>query len=254
MSVYSAEAAYFMFFSLIPLIMLLLSLINRFDTAKSAMASVYQQFTPAVVNPFVDQVKEIVTESRMSLTIVSAVVLLWSASKVVFSIIGGMNSVYEIKETRNYFLLRLLAMIYTVAFIVIIVAALLLMVFGESIGELISSYFPRLKGIAYIISSLRYIIGFVVLVCFFSLVYKMLPNGKQKFSDQIPGAVLAGAGWVSFSILFAFFVDNFSNYALIYGSLTAVIVLMLWLYVCMYIMFLGAEVNRILSSTNIHHE
>jgi membrane protein len=78
--------------------------------------------------------------------------------------------------------------------------------------------------------------------------YKSLPSRKIKFIDQIPGAVITSAGWVSFSILFSFFVDNFSNYANIYGSLTAIIVLMLWMYICMYIMFIGAELNCILAS------
>jgi len=83
---------------------------------------------------------------------------------------------------------------------------------------------------------------------FFSIIYKTLPNGKMKFVDQIPGAVITSAGWVSFSILFSFFVDNFSNYANVYGSLSAIIILMLWLYICMYIMFIGAEINCILTA------
>ena len=58
-----------------------------------------------------------------------------------------------------------------------------------------------------------------------------------------PGAMIASVGWIAYSVLFAFYIDNFSNYAPLYGSLTAVILLMLWLYSCMYILFLGAEIN-----------
>ena len=244
---YSAQTAFFMFLSLIPLVMLLLSLLKQIGT-ESMISTVVVDFTPDVISSFFNiYMDEIMDDSKMSFTIVSGLVLLWSASKGVFAIIGGLNSVYEIKETRNYFFLRLLAMFYTIAFLVILVGALLILVFGDMLNDLLYSLFPDLKGLVYIVSSLRFIIGFVLLVLFFSVLYKALPSGKQRFSDQIPGAVITGAGWVSFSILFSFFVDNFSNYANIYGSLTAIIVLLLWLYVCMYIMFIGAEINLILS-------
>lgn len=248
-SAYSAQTAFFMFFSLIPLIMLMLSLIRLFGTSAENVVELAGDFAPGAIGSFLDiYVGEIVSDGRLSLTIVSAVVLLWSASKGVFAIIGGLNSVYEIKESRNYFVIRFVAMFYTFAFILILIVALLLMVFGDGLNDILYSLFPNLKGLVYIVSSLRFILGFLILVLFFSIIYKTLPNRKMKFVDQIPGAVITSAGWVSFSILFSFFVDNFSNYANVYGSLSAIIVLMLWLYICMYIMFIGAEINCILTA------
>ncbi|MBR5858949.1 MAG: YihY/virulence factor BrkB family protein [Clostridia bacterium] len=246
---YSAQTAFFMFLSLIPLVMLLLSLVRQLGTSAEEVSNIASEYAPGFLGSFFETyIDEIITNGRLSMTVVSSVILLWSASRGIYAIIGGLNSVYEIKEERNYFLIRLLAVFYTVAFIIILVGALLLLVFGNEINALIYSIFPNLKGLVYIISSLRFILGFVILILFFSIMYKSLPNRKMKFIDQIPGAVITSAGWVSFSILFSFFVDNFSNYANIYGSLTAIIVLMLWLYICMYIMFIGAELNCILSS------
>lgn len=227
----------------------MLSLIRLFGTSAENVVELAGDFAPGAIDSFLDiYVGEIVSDGRLSLTIVSAVVLLWSASKGVFAIIGGLNSVYEIKESRNYFVIRFVAMFYTFAFILILIVALLLMVFGDGLNDILYSLFPNLKGLVYIVSSLRFILGFLILVLFFSIIYKTLPNGKMKFVDQIPGAVITSAGWVSFSILFSFFVDNFSNYANVYGSLSAIIILMLWLYICMYIMFIGAEINCILTA------
>ncbi|MBO5870759.1 MAG: YihY/virulence factor BrkB family protein [Clostridia bacterium] len=246
---YSAQTAFFMFLSLIPLIMLILSLIYRIGSPVESITNVANEYTPEAISTFIDiYIDEIVDNGKLSMTIVSAVILLWSASRGIFAIIGGLNSVYEIKENRNYFVIRFLAIFYTIAFIVMLIGALLLMVFGDSLNDLLYSLFPNLKGLVYIVSSLRFIIGFIILILFFSIMYKTLPNGKMKFIDQIPGAVVTSAGWVSFSILFSFFVNNFSNYANVYGSLSAIIVLMLWLYICMYIMFIGAEINCILTS------
>ena len=246
---YSAQTAFFMFLSFIPLIMLILSLLFLIGSTTDILASATNEFSPVFLDTFIDTyIDEIVVNGRLSMTIVSSVVLLWSASRGIFAIIGGLNSVYEIKEERNYFVIRILAVFYTIAFVVMLVGVLLMMVFGNEISSFLYSFFPNLNGLVYIISSLRFILGFVILILFFSILYKTLPSAKMKFIDQIPGAVMTSAGWVSFSILFSFFVDNFSNYANIYGSLTAIIVLLLWLYICMYIMFIGAEINCILAT------
>lgn len=248
-SAYSAQTAYFMFLSLIPLIMLLLSLLQLFGDTGETFTKTLSEIMPGVLGEFInDFIDEIISDGRLTLTILSAALLLWSASRGVFSIIGGLNSVYEIKETRKYLWVRFLSIVYTLAFIIIVCGVLLIIVFGDSLINLSNSLFPNLKGLVYIIASLRFILGFIILVLFFSIIYKSMPCKKMKFVDQIPGAVIAGAGWVSFSILFSFYVDNFSNYANVYGSLTAIIVLMLWLYTCMYIMFIGAEINCILST------
>lgn len=251
---YSAQTAFFMFLSMIPLVMLILSLAHQIGSSVEAISTAADEFAPEAIRSFLDiYIDEIINDGRLSLTIASAVILLWSASRGIFAIIGGLNSVYEIKEGRNYFIIRITAIFYTVAFIIMLIGALLLMVFGDSLNDMLYSLLPNLKGLVYIVSSLRFILGFVVLILFFSVLYKSLPSGKMRFIDQIPGAVITSAGWVSFSILFSFFVDNFSNYANIYGSLTAIIVLLLWLYICMYIMFVGAEVNCILT-TKVNEE
>ncbi len=244
---YSAQTAFFMFLSLVPLVLLSFSLIKYIGPTQNEIAAVADEFTPSVLSSFFSMyVDDIINDSKITMTIVSFIVLLWSASKGIFSIIGGLNSVYRIKENRGYFSLRFTAVFYTVAFIVMLICALLLMVFGNYISNILYSILPNLKGLVYIISSLRFIIAFLFLVLFFSLLYKALPSGKHSFTDQIPGAIISSAGWVSFSLLFSFFVNNFSNYANVYGSLTAIIVLMLWLYICMYIMFFGAEINVLL--------
>lgn len=250
-SAYSAQTAFFMFLSLIPLTMLLLSLIKQIGSSETEILAVANEFTPGAIDTFFDAyLQEIMDDSKLSLTIISGLILLWSASKGVFAIIGGLNSVYEIKENRNYILLRMYAMLYTIAFVFMLVFVLMLMIFGSKFNDFLYSVFPNIKGLVYIISSMRFIIGFLLLILFFTLLYKMLPNGKIKFSEQIPGAVISSAGWVIFSVLFSYFVENFSNYANIYGSLTAIIVLMLWLYTCMYIMFMGAEINIVLANKN----
>ena len=123
------------------------------------------------------------------------------------------------------------------------VAALVLLVFWQSIAVWLVPLFPSFQATAVFIFSFRFLGAAVVFALFFLLLYKVLPNHRVRFSSLLPGAVFSSLGWLVFSRLFSFYIENFSNYASLYGSLTAVVLLMLWLYVCMYILFLGGEVN-----------
>lgn len=245
---FSAQTAFFIFLSLIPLIVLFFSLAQGLGATTDHLASAANKFTPDAISSFFETyIDEILTPEKKSLTIISSFVLLWSASRGIFSIIGGLNSVYEIKEERNYLSLRLMAMLYTITFLVMLIIALVLFVFGSAICDILYSLFPNIRSLVYLFSSLRFIIGFLILTLFFSLLYKSLPSKPLRFTEQIPGALITSAGWVSFSLIFSVFIENFSNYSNLYGSLTAIIVLLLWLYNCMYIMFAGAQVNRIVT-------
>lgn len=123
---------------------------------------------------------------------------------------------------------------------------LALLVFGASILERLTAAFPYLEGINGAAFSLRWIIGFGILVLFFLLIYTALPIDKGKPFTKLPGAVFSALGWLIFSALYSFYIDNFANYSYIYGSLTVIVLLILWLYVCMYILFLGEELNVML--------
>ena len=245
---YAAQTAFFMFMSLIPLIMLIFSLFSNIGASSLNIVKLNDSYLPEILNSFLNVYFNEIFQNGPSMTVISVLILLWSASKGIYAIVGGLNSVYEVKENRNYFLVRVMSVFYTIGFMITLVGVLSLLVFGENINSILVSLFPNITGLVYLLSSLRFIIGFVILVLMFAIIYVTLPSVRLKFVEQIPGAVISSAGWVSFSILFSFFVENFSNYANIYGSLTAIIVLLLWLYVCMYIMFVGAKINSILSS------
>jgi membrane protein len=96
---------------------------------------------------------------------------------------------------------------------------------------------------ALVIISLRTIVGLTTLLVFFLIIYIVIPNRKTKLLNELPGAMVCSAGWMGFSYAFSYYIDNFSNYASTYGSLTAVVLFMLWMYFCMYLLFIGAEVN-----------
>ena len=175
------------------------------------------------------------------------IVALWSAGKGVLAVTTGLNCVYKCPETRNYVYLRLRATIYTVMFIVVIIMLLLLSVFGNSLSLFISSHIAILKPVADWLMDKRIIISPIVLVGFSLLLYKFLPNRKDSFKNQIPGAVFTAIAWMALSWIFSVYLDVFRGFSNMYGSLTTIVLIMLWLYFCMYSILLGAVINKMFS-------
>lgn len=240
---YSAEGAFYIILSIFPFIILLLSLIRFLPFHKSEILGFTKGVFPAAVYELFGNFIHDLENTNNAITIISAVTLLWSASKGVYSVIGGLNSVYEERETRSYFKVRFLAVIYTLSFMLTLLLTFILLVLGNSIGDFVIKKYPNFSALAFFTMSFRYLIGFCLLVMFFVFIYKFLAAGKRRLVHQLPGAIIASVGWIAYSLLFSFYIDNFSDYAPLYGSLTAVILLMLWLYSCMYILFFGAEIN-----------
>ncbi len=244
-SAYSAQAAFFIIISAFPMIMLLLTLLKYLPYFGDGTAMLQFDMLPKEVNVFItDVLNEIIEKSTRTVLSVSAITSLWSASKGVYSIMTGLTAAYSIEESRSYFRMRFLSIIYTAILVVMLIAALGFLVFGNSIYDALMDYLPIAAEHVRIISrGIKWLVGFGVLVFMFVVLYIAMPNRKSTIFQELPGALVSAVGWIGFSYLYSFYIDNFSNYSNVYGSLTAVVLLMLWLYFCMYIMLLGAEVN-----------
>ncbi len=253
---FSAQAAFFIIISFFPFTMLLLSIIQLFPIEESSMLHIFTEIFPTAIHSMIISIITELYDSATSKTIISVTVIttLWSAGKGFLAVMRGLNSVYEINETRNYFLLRAIAVLYTLIFAVIVLVTMTLFVFGNRLYFWIERKLPVFVDTALVIISLRTIVGLFVLILFFLIIYAVIPNRKTKPMSQLPGAMLCAGGWMGFSYAFSFYIDNYSNYAITYGSLTAIVLFMLWLYFCMYILFLGAEFNLLFENKAFLHK
>lgn len=242
---YSAQAAFFIIISFFPFIMLLLSIIKFFPLEESSMLKIFTQIFPDAVDAMIVSVINQIYDSATSSTVISitAITALWSAGKGFLAIMKGLNAVNEIKETRQNILLRLIAAFYTLMFAIMLIATMVMFVFGNRLYYWIEQKFPKLMDTALVIISLRTILGLIILIIFFLVIYVVIPNRKPKLINELPGAMFCAAGWMGFSYAFSYYIDHFSNYSATYGSLTAIVLFMLWMYFCMYLLFLGAELN-----------
>ena len=249
MGAYAAQAAYFFVLSLIPIFLLLLTMVQFTPVTMNDVLEAVLQVFPSSVTPLIRAIV-IQVYSGSGVIPVTVIVALWSAGKGVLSVTYGLNCIYENTETRNYVYLRLRASLYTVIFLLAIMLSLVLSVFGNSISVMLYEHVPFLSRVVDFVIRIRTVVTLVVLTVFWDIVYKFLPNrsnmAKTTLRKQLPGAVFTACGWLFLSFIFSVYLDVFTGFSNMYGSLTTIVLIMLWLYGCMYIILLGGEVNALL--------
>ena len=190
---FSAQASFFTIISFFPFVMLLMALLKQLPFSTDELFVFSQTFFPKSFSDFFQAtVTEIPTLSSGAIISISAVTALWSASRGVYSIVSGLNSVYDVQETRSYIKTRLLALFYTFSFLIILVALLLVLVFGNGIYDWLIETFPRLERLAFVVISMRFVVSLAVLSIFFTLLYKFLPARKTKLLYEFPGRDAGG--------------------------------------------------------------
>ena len=243
-SAYSAQAAFFIILSAFPFFMFLLALIQYLPLTEQDFIQAVIQVVPASTAPFVQNViNEIYSSSTTTLLSITGITTIWGASKAFYALIYGLNAVYGILETRNYIVLRTIATLYTLVFSVILLVTLSILGFGNRIALAIQTQIPALKDLALLVISLRAATALCILILYFLALYIVIPNRKSHILRELPGAIVTAGGWIGFTYLYSFYIDHMSNFTSTYGSLTAIVLLMLWLYICMYMLLIGGEVN-----------
>ncbi len=242
---YAAESAFFLVISLVPSILFLLTLIKFTPVTQDNILDAVFEVFPADINIFVSSIVEEVYDKTISVIPITALVAVWSASRGVLSIGSGLNWIYGVEEKRGYIYTRIRATLYTLIFILAIVFSLVILVFGNALGIFIIRYIPLLSQVIQLIIKVRVIVAMGVLTGVFMVAYTFLPDAKEKrrWKRQFFGALFSTIGWLGCSLAFSVYVDVHEGFANMYGSLTTVVLIMLWLYFCMYFLLLGARLN-----------
>ena len=242
---YAGHSALFIIISFFPLLMLLLASVKYMPFSEKEVLELVSAIPLGSANNTLNTaIREVYARSGSLALSISAITLLWSASTSIYSITRGLNAIYGHTETRNYFLLRGLSLLYTVLFIIALLVLLVLMVFGGGILAFIYIKIPFLSDFSGMINVLRGAVTYLSILLFIDLMYTFIPNRRSNMIKELPGAIISSICWYGFSFGYSVYIENFSNVSFVYGSLTAVVLLMIWLYILMYIFFIGAAVNK----------
>lgn len=243
---YASSTAFFIFLSLIPVIMLICSALSFTPWLRESDLMKAVQILPPTVSVLVTGLIESIYDSTFGVVSMAAVVTVWSAGKGVLALMRGLNAMNGVVEDRNYVLQRLIASFYLIVFLVLIIFSLIVMVFGNTLAELIVRNAPGMKGLFDLLLHFRGIFYMCMMSLVFAMMYTFIPNCRLKFIHQIPGAVFSAISWNVFSWAFSIYV-RYSDGFDMYGSLTTIIIVMLWLYFCVYLLLIGAHINRFLT-------
>ena len=240
---YAGQAALFLIMSMIPFLLVLLSLLRFTPVSESMILSGIELISPGYVSSTVVAIVDEVYHNTGGVLFVSLILSVYSAAKTIQSLRYGLNIVYEIDETRNWFVLRLRAMIETFFLILAILLLAILLMFGKTIQDMLAEYVPFVAMVTETILKLRMLILFFVLIGIFTVIYKVLPNRKATLRSQLVGAIGCSVAWYVFSFGVSVYIEVFNGFSF-YGSLTTIVLMMFWLYFAMYIFLVCGAINN----------
>ncbi len=248
MSTYASALAYQMLFSLFPFLLFLIALIgflhlpDFFTWLREQATYVLPSQALDQVNPIIDQLQQ----SKGGLLSVGIVIALWTASAGVRLMMSAMNAAYDVPEERPAWKRIPLSVAYTVGFAGVLLTVAALMVLGPQV----MTWLAEQIGMEYFIVTLwtiaRWPLIVVLLMIAVALIYYVMPDVKQRFRFITPGSVLAVVVWIVASVGFGVYVKNFADYNAMYGSIGAIIVLLLYFYISSAVLLLGAEMNAVI--------
>lgn len=241
---YAASTAYCMFLSVLPALIVVSAILPYTPLSEADMVDfllmVFPDSSEGVVRAICNETYRV----SGAVLPVSIIVMLWSAGFGMMQLMKGINTIYDAKEKRNYFLLRLVGTLYMLLIMALMIAILFFQVFAKQLVDLWQSVLPYAAPPDILTSALRYVFLFGAAVVLFLLLFTAMPARKVNVWNQLPGAITAAAGWGVLGALFALYARFSSHLNAYYGSLTTVVVLLFWVYWSLYIMLFGAFLNR----------
>ena len=255
-TVYAAQSAFFLIVSSVPFAILLIGIARYVIDVDWLLGLISRHVGGEAGSILSSIVAEVVEKTGASLFSV-----IWSASRGVYSVTRGISVAYGVRLRENFIFDILRSLIYTLVFIMMIILSLVALVFAETIFRAARPYLPLPALVPMLFKKLAPVILTVLLTLFFALIYNTVSRKGRSFSHsqykglsgtlprgfaaQLPGAVFASLGWVLFSYFFALYLRYFPGVSYLYGSLATLMILMLWVYSCMLILMIGAEINKV---------
>ena len=242
---HSAYACFFLILSLFPGLLLLLGILRYTTIGINDLMALLSGWLPGSLMPTIQALTEASYHHSSGMVIsISVIAALYSASRGMFGILGGLHAIYAPGKEKGYWLRKAISIAYTAVFLLLLMATLALHIFGNAILDYLwMTTDPTLMTLLSIVD-FRSLLLLVLLSSLFAAMYALLPGKHSRLRSSLPGAAAAAVGWLVFSRLFSVYVDYFTMYTNIYGSIYALALGMLWLYFCICIFFYGGALNR----------
>ena len=244
---YASSMAFFFLLSVVPILLIGTVILSYLPFTEEMVVSTLEQFTPGFIDDVIENLVSQVYNQSQGILPIAIIVMLWSAGKGMWGMMMGLNTANEVTEDRNIVFVRIRASFYSVLMLIMLIMCFGMIIAGENFVGYIRRLAPKLAEYFGIIGNLRFLVVWGFLTLFFALLYTFLPNKKLKIRFQIPGAAFSAIGWSVISWGYALYLDYYDGFS-VYGSLSTPLLIMIWMYVCMYILLIGANLNRYFGS------
>ncbi len=244
----AAQIAFFMMLALFPFLLFLISLLSYLPVLEPSqvLGNLSEALPPDSYALVADTVRAVLSQRQEGILGFGLLAALWSGSMGVGAIITTINRAYNIRPRRNIAIQKLLSIALTLGMSGIMIASTAMVLAGPRITSRAFEFLGMAGDSLAIWTSLRLVMVLLLTLAAFSMLYFVAPEARQRFVWILPGAVTSTALWFASSSLFRLFVRNFGSYNATYGSIAAVIILMIWLWLSGFIFLLGAEINALM--------
>ncbi len=248
----AAQCSYYTILSFIPFVILLITLIQYTGIAPQALFDAISQIIPSSMSEMVLGIVQEVYSKSIGTISISIIFTMWSAGKGLYALTTGLQTVYQTKSKKitSYIYLRVKVLLETILFIVMIVMGLTILVFGNGVIDIVKRNFGVLEKYNQISSILAQLGVILATFVVFLLLYKFMPKHRVPFKSQVYGALFGAIALNIISFVFSRYLTIFKGFSITYGSLTTLMLVMMWTYSCFYTVFLGAELNKFMNKNH----
>ncbi len=246
LSAYAAQATFYLMLAVFPFTMLVCMASRMLPfLSEETLFMLVKLLLPASYHALgTDLVDGYYNENIGSATLILVIFLIWTASRLIQALKNGFNTSCGIVESRSQIVLRLIGCLYTFALCMILVAVIVMYALGSKLMGFILAHAPGLGLLELLLKLTRNLATPVLLLCVFWFSYVFLPSRKARFREELPGAVLTTLVWRGAASLYGIFLElSFDRYSNVYGTLAGVVMILIWLYACVYVWFIGMELN-----------
>ncbi len=243
-----AQLTYYLLLAFFPFLVFLLTLLSYTPISSEQVLNDLSRLLPAEAFKVVKEVvRQTLSSNRQTLLSLGALFAVWASSNGINAVIHGINKAYDEKESRPFWEVRGMAIIFTIGLALVIILALVLLVLGRQLGQALFIYAGDSVLFMKSWHFYRFALPLLVMLVVFAFFYRYAPNKEISFRETIPGAVFSSLGWVITSWAFSFYINQFGNFTRTYGSIGGIIILLLWLYLSSMVILIGGEINAALS-------
>lgn len=242
---YASSICYFSFLSIVPLLALCISLVSIVGIEQQEVVLFFCSLLPDALHDFVKAlVEDAFVRSDVAFS-VSSITLLWSASKGMKALRRGLNAAYAVEETRNFVHIAVVSIV-AVLILGLLLTAVMCLIFSGVVVNVINTLFPDAHVQKGILTTVDLIATMVLGTFGLAACYAFLPAERQRYAAQLPGALCSALACSVFTFGFYIYIDNFSNFTVLYGSIATVAVFLFWMYLVFNILLAGGFINHFL--------